>query len=140
MNDKEDIDNYKDLKYEALSPKQKEWLDAYVETKTISKANELVGMTFWQYQYWKRVGGDFMDYKSFCDESIRDWAEGKLFELMAKNNFSAIRFWLEKRHCDFNQNEEIDINSKSEYNVINWVKSKERYDNSKNNEDVDGKS
>lgn len=98
----EDInEEYIDEEYESLSDIQKEFLEKYFENRTVNDTCDSIGVTYFQYAYWKRTNDKFMKYKKLIDLAILDHVESKLFDLIEKSHFPSIKFYLERKHPDY---------------------------------------
>ncbi len=136
----EDINNeeYVDHEYESLSDVQKEFLDKYFEHRTVNPTCEEVGVTYFQYCHWKRSDETFMKYKKLIDLAILDHVEGKLFELIEKNHFPSIKFFLEKRHHEYVDGEvELEVDNKRG-TLIRFVNHNTKRVEEKENKSKDG--
>lgn len=106
-------EEYIDKEYESLTDIQKEFLDKYLKIRTVNPTCDELGITYFKYCYWKRSDATFMKYKKLIDSAILDYVEGKLFELIEKNHFPSIKFFLEKRHHEYVDGEvELEVDSK----------------------------
>ena len=90
---------------------QKAFFDELKKIPIIQVACEKVGISRNSIYRWKREDENFAkdleEALSIGEDFVNDMSESQLLQLIKEKNFSAVRFWLNKRHPAYKDKVEI---------------------------------
>ena len=115
--------------------KKELFLEEYFKNKTLSKSIEATGIKATVYFNWMKHDDEFNIAKKQVDELIASVVEERLWVMIDKCQFPAVKFFLENKHKDYMAEKEENLSVKASYPVIRFVEAKESYQQIKANKE-----